>query len=106
MLKVNFVMRHPGKVSLVLRHFQPVRGMRLRAITGFPLLSTGRGIKGEGWGLSELPAFVLLSISIAMFLSPLRAAETHPTDKQGYELHPALEMALFAKEPDVADPVA
>src|SRR5258708_1679705 len=68
MLKVNSVMRLPGKFSVVLRNFQPMRGMRLRAITGFPLLSTGRGIKGEGWERSELPALERVALKQASLL--------------------------------------
>src|SRR5436190_9788474 len=38
---------------MVLRHFQKVRRRRLSASTEFPLPSTGRGIKGEGWEGSD-----------------------------------------------------
>src|SRR5262245_41763884 len=35
------------------------------------------------------------------------SAEAHPIDGRGnFEIHPALELSLFAREPDVVDPVA
>src|SRR5881296_3042682 len=46
----------PMKEDLVFRHFQWPRKMHLSATTDFPLPSTGRGIKGEGWERSGLPA--------------------------------------------------
>jgi putative membrane-bound dehydrogenase-like protein len=37
----------------------------------------------------------------------LRAAELHPIAKSGdHQLHPSLEMTLYAREPDIVDPVA
>src|SRR5262245_18144833 len=51
---------------------------------------------------------VCAALTVSLFFShfSLPAAESHPTDPASYELHPALEMSVFAKEPDVVDPVA
>src|ERR1041385_4822222 len=55
----------------------------------------------------SLAAFVLLFFE---FLSPPltgTCAEPHPIATNGtFELHPAVELSLFAREPDVVDPVA
>src|SRR6184192_3571984 len=54
-----------------------------------------------------------ISISLAAFTTlvcRVRCAEalaTHAPAKEGdYQLHPALEMSLFVREPDIVDPVA
>jgi putative membrane-bound dehydrogenase-like protein len=52
-----------------------------------------------------IPVLSALALSIPLLSS--RAAESvHPiADKTNCELHPALEISLFAREPDVVDPV-
>src|SRR6266850_897434 len=47
---------------------------------------------------------LVLSYQFTCFIVPAFAATLPET--AGYELHPALEMSLFASEPDVVDPVA
>ena len=54
-------------------------------------------------------ASTLVLPSLLFFFYPFvdHAAETHPIASPGnYELHPALDLALFAREPDIVDPVA
>jgi len=60
------------------------------------------------------PGALSRAIKVAFLLSLFslppatgHSAEAHPVAKTGaYELHPALEMTLFAQEPDIVDPVA
>src|SRR5437763_529064 len=54
--------------------------------------------------MSASSSCLVYSVLICVF-SGLRSAVA-AADTAGYELHPALEMSLFAKEPDVVDPVA
>jgi putative membrane-bound dehydrogenase-like protein len=55
--------------------------------------------------LVTLPPLLLLSFVVSLGQS--RAAEAHPIASPGnFELHPDLELSLFAREPDVVDPVA
>jgi hypothetical protein len=77
---------------MITRYFHQGAGTRLSASMSFPLPSTGRGIEGEGWDVSnQLPNFFTspvlnepLSLFAQMFafspltltLSPLRGEGT------------------------------
>ena len=60
------------------------------------------------------PGSLSRATKVALLLFPLLlpsatgiSAESHPVATPGgYELHPALEITLFAREPDIVDPVA
>src|SRR5258707_13931271 len=60
------------------------------------------------------PGSLSQATKVAVLLFPLLwpsatglSAETHPVATSGtYELHPSLEISLFAREPDIVDPVA
>src|SRR5215470_14115530 len=43
---------------------------------------------------------------LLVLLSPCSMLAGPPAEPGTYQLHPALEMTLFAREPDVIDPVA
>ena len=58
-----------------------------------------------------LGRLLIFSLIIGLALPGVRAAsptaEAHPIAAPGnFELHPDLELSLFAREPDVVDPVA
>ena len=53
--------------------------------------------------MNHPPAFLFLALAFH-FLNP--AIQCAPSPLPDYELHPALEMSLWAREPDVVDPVA
>ncbi len=55
----------------------------------------------------------ILTVSASVFLPsragaalPARPDVPHPAPPESYELHPDLELSLFAREPDVVDPVS
>jgi putative membrane-bound dehydrogenase-like protein len=57
--------------------------------------------------LRQLRFLLLLAVLGSWWTSPAAAPEPHPIAAPGnYALHPALEISLFAHEPDVVDPVA
>jgi putative membrane-bound dehydrogenase-like protein len=59
----------------------------------------------QRWNRYALPALLLLTGASSRI--SVGAADAHaPATQQTYQLHPALDISLFAAEPDILDPVA